>query len=735
MKKPTTKIIFIMFLAALFSAYLFYNAFASLSLQNKPKSLTDGLVGHWTFDGPDMINNVADSSGNGNSGYLKGTFATATSSATVLGKAGQALDFNGSDDYVNAGSSSNLDNLSAITVSVWIFPKSAGASNGAGIISKILANQWGWKFHYASDVIDTKKLCFLVDYDTTDLEVRTDSSFTYGEWHHVVMTWDGSTDAVNGVNIYKNGQEVSYVVQTDGVGNRVDESVRDLIIGASNVSGDGSFDGYLDDVRIYNRALSASEVTKLYNSTKGSKVNSSNKKSLTDGLVGYWTFDGQDMINNVADVSGNGNTGYLNGTFATATSSATVLGKVGQALDFNGVDDYIENTSFPKSQLSSDFTVSAWSKVYTGNKSSHIISTRSSTNEGWAFKGEQYNNTGNVGFTFFGVADYTTSIATPVDWAMYTAVYDASAGTVDIYVNDSYEQLTVGTLLTTNMYDGFVLSSAHRSNAVGAFSPNIIDDVRIYNRALSASEVTKLYNSTKGNKINTSNKKSLTDDLVGHWTFDGADMINNVADVSGQGNTGYLNGQIATSTIIGKVGQAIDFSGSSDYVETTNMSQLDSSSELTICSWVNLNTIGTTDSADDGAIFSRDTNLVDEQILFWYNVNADGTGDHTYSFDVGDTVVASNRINGTVDIAVAGKWQYVCGVMNGTYRGLYVDGILNASRNDATQTTVLSSTANARIGGWSFSANFDLNGKMDDVRVYSKALSASEIKRLYNMGR
>jgi hypothetical protein len=57
-----------------------------------------GMVGHWTFDGKDMIKNVADSSGQGNNGYL---VAAATSSQQVAGVMGQALKFNGTTQYVN----------------------------------------------------------------------------------------------------------------------------------------------------------------------------------------------------------------------------------------------------------------------------------------------------------------------------------------------------------------------------------------------------------------------------------------------------------------------------------------------------------------------------------------------------------------------------------------------------------------------------------------------------------
>ena len=91
---------------------------------------------------------------------------------------------------------------------------------------------------------------------------------------------------------------------------------------------------------IYNRALSASEVQQLYGLGAGTHVNTSSANlqrgsSLANGLVGYWTFDGSDISGStVYDLSGNGNNGTNNG--ATPT-----IGKLGQALKFDGSSSYV----------------------------------------------------------------------------------------------------------------------------------------------------------------------------------------------------------------------------------------------------------------------------------------------------------------------------------------------------------------------------------------------------------
>jgi hypothetical protein len=88
--------------------------------------ITTGLVGQWKFDESSGSTTAADSSGSGNTGTLTNM---ATSTAWVSGQIGNALEFDGTNDYVNAGSASNLDDLSVMTVSAWIYPHTLGEGN------------------------------------------------------------------------------------------------------------------------------------------------------------------------------------------------------------------------------------------------------------------------------------------------------------------------------------------------------------------------------------------------------------------------------------------------------------------------------------------------------------------------------------------------------------------------------------------------------------------------------
>src|SRR3990167_6859417 len=130
------KLLFFAFSFTFFAFLLPQTANAGFIVKAPPYiGLQEGLVGFWSFDGPDMsqsTNNVwaLDRSGNNNNGVLKNM---ATSSARKAGKIGQALDFDGVDDYVNVAS---VPESSSMSFSVWIYPQGWG-NGGEGNIFAI----------------------------------------------------------------------------------------------------------------------------------------------------------------------------------------------------------------------------------------------------------------------------------------------------------------------------------------------------------------------------------------------------------------------------------------------------------------------------------------------------------------------------------------------------------------------------------------------------------------------
>jgi len=247
-------------LALLISAFFLYPKIIKADI-------TTGLVGYWKFD-EGSGTTAADSSGNNNTGTVNGGAAWTT------GKLNQALSFDRANDYVNAGSASSLDNIettgSGLTVSAWIYARSYGYGNNGMIVSKGSANMNGhWRFMFAGAA---NYLIFVKDYSgANDLYLYVDFPASYFNiWKHVVVTWDGSTSASN-IHIFINGVQAATKSSSDGVGGKVSDASNFLAIGAADDYGSGNyfFDGLIDEVRIYNRALSASDVSELYNYTGG----------------------------------------------------------------------------------------------------------------------------------------------------------------------------------------------------------------------------------------------------------------------------------------------------------------------------------------------------------------------------------------------------------------------------------------------------------------------------------
>ena len=108
-------------------------------------------------------------------------------------------------------------------------------------------------------------LSFAKDFSTTELRRRTANNvFTLGVWQHVAVTYDGSSSSAN-VHIYVNGTEVSsYVLNQNGVGTKLSDAAMGVLIG-NNGGQTRTFDGTIDDVRIYNRVLSATEIQSVMN--------------------------------------------------------------------------------------------------------------------------------------------------------------------------------------------------------------------------------------------------------------------------------------------------------------------------------------------------------------------------------------------------------------------------------------------------------------------------------------
>ena len=178
---------------------------------------------------------VNDVSGNGNNGTLQGG-----ASWTTSGKYGNAISFNGTSAYVNVPSSSSLQLRSGMTLEAWVNP-----SRLTGI----------WR-----DVIYKGNDNYYLEADSTSAKPATGGTFsspifgtgalTTNTWTHLASTYDGAT-----LRLYVNSAQVSSQLPSGPMAT----STNPLQIGGDGIYGQ-YFQGTIDEVRVYNRALSASEI-------------------------------------------------------------------------------------------------------------------------------------------------------------------------------------------------------------------------------------------------------------------------------------------------------------------------------------------------------------------------------------------------------------------------------------------------------------------------------------------
>lgn len=415
---------------------------------------------------------------------LGGHHATAVNGATHAdGYAGRGFYFNAAANMAfQVPAPSALESPSAITVEAWVRPRSF--PNGAPSVLRKNEDALGSpQFLLAVGDGSSPGLPHF-NPGVAGASATGATELPLNAWTHLAGTYDGST-----ATLYVNG----LVAATTAAAGTIPTSARDLFIGNEELLTDRAFDGYIDEVAVYDRALSATEIQAIHDAGNAGKCPPS--AALPSGIVGAWRGegDGKDAV------------GSNHGSLKNGAGFGT--GIVGHAFDLDGGDDYVEIPDDPSLAVTSAITVEGWIRPDNVDSGGQILTQYDSSTDqiGWGFgvlAGGALRFTLSEGGAPEETYIYADTSSSPVSagvWTHVAATFDAATDEIHIYANgvEVAAPQGAGSMSLASIFDSSapVLIGALRDvtgNLAGHF-PGLIDEVSLYNRALGASEIAAIH--------------------------------------------------------------------------------------------------------------------------------------------------------------------------------------------------------------------------------------------------
>lgn len=630
-------------------------------------------------------------------GTNHGTSPSGSAPTFTTGKIGKAFSFDGVNDYV-ALPNNSLNFTGDFSFSLWMNRKAAVNAN---ILSNYYngATPYGWWLSISNGTIAFRMgngtSTYLCNITTTLLGANV--------WQLITITKNSSS-----VKMYVDGLLKTSATIT---GNVFYTTTHYPMIGAAKYDA-GSPVGYLengcliDGVTTWQKELTSDEVTQLYNVGTGAQ----------------YPYSSQTLP------SANNQFAIDNGTLMNGCTLTD--GKIGKAFTFDGVNDFVQ---LPNNSLNlTTFSISAWVNPSNTVGSRTILNSAnyvSALDYGWKFRiidGQlslQIYSTGGL------INEYKGGNISTNTWTHVSAI--RINGSTKLYINGSLVgSQTSGSInnnpnFTTTTY----CSIGSLTSAVSPISFFIgsIDSINVWQREITQSEVTELYNSGTGKQLTVTtpivtNGLVLNLDASRSSSYAGAGTT--WTDISGNSNNGTLtNGPVFGTASV----STITFDGVNDYVSIAGLANyLNNKTKFSYETWFKVNS-----TTSFGTLFSFGNNdNYSNDIIFF----------------VLDNQICAQINNGADGGAVAGftstGWNNMCVIYDGAQTGnanrlkLYLNGVqqtLSFGSYNVPASTSNTSMVNAGLGAYSTGGwNNFISGSIATSRLYTVSLTDSEVLQNYN---
>ena len=418
-----------------------------------------------------------------------------TSHSINGGKFGAGAYFDGSNGYVTLPT--NTDDLyegqTKFSWSVWVNPSSFSSQNP--IFTKYSSNIALGGVQFKIDGTTGKIGLFIANSSDSRISGASDTAISTGTWSHIVAIFDGTKSVSNGTNgrirIFINGVESSFTYDNTAYTGTTIPAISSSVpirLGIVTFGGGANtyHNGKIDQLRLFQKELSSSQVSTLYAETLATSTSLDPlSEDTTDTLqvlgdsscIATYRFE-----NDETDLSGNYD--------GTGTAIQYAAGRYGQSAYFNGTDSYV-STGINLSNLSA-YSYSVWFKQTSSTSNPRIFGgvNGTKTNTGM-FRVRTDTNE----FNYYSINNTTYNWSqglTDNAWSYLTLTDDGT--NVKLYVNGSEVTSPSTVSYTTDSNTNLQIGRGMlNSGTIGNYMEGYIDQVRIFNKALSASEVTTLY--------------------------------------------------------------------------------------------------------------------------------------------------------------------------------------------------------------------------------------------------